>query len=228
MHFSAIAKVALFCIFFFTAENAMKKFYEKHILPHLVHKVCGIEPVNRQRQKIVPLASGIVLEVGFGSGRNLPFYNAEKVSQLYALEPSEEMTRLAEPALSQATFPYRILHDSAESIPLEDASIDTIVMTYSLCTIPDAEKALREMHRVLKPDGRLLFLEHGKAPEKNVEWWQNHVTPIWKHVSGGCHLNRDIPQLLQSASFVIVDLDSDYIPGWKPATFNYWGTAKKR
>jgi ubiquinone/menaquinone biosynthesis C-methylase UbiE len=206
----------------------MKKFYEKHILPYLVHKVCGIEPINHQRQKIVPLASGKVLEIGFGSGHNLPFYNKEKVSHLYALEPSEEMLKLAEPGLRQISFPYQILQTSAESIPLEYASIDTIVMTYSLCTISDPEKALQEMHRVLTPEGRLLFLEHGKAPEKSVEWWQNCVTPIWKHFSGGCHLNRDIPQLLQSAGLVIIDLDSDYIPGWKPATFNYWGTAKKR
>ena len=179
----------------------------------------------RQRAKIVPLAAGRVLEIGIGSGLNLPYYATGKVSHLWGLDPSPESWALAASEARKAPFPVEFLAASAESIPLEAASVDAIVMTYTLCSIPDVAPATAEMRRVLRPGGRVLFVEHGLAPDPSVRKWQDRLTPLWKKVGGGCHLNRDIPAILSAAGFRIIALDTMYLPGWRPAMFNLWGEA---
>jgi ubiquinone/menaquinone biosynthesis C-methylase UbiE len=200
--------------------------YSELVLPHVVHFVCGLKPIMRQREKIVPLAQGRVLEVGVGSGLNLPYYDAGKVSKVIGLDPSPEMTRKAERNASRAQIDVEFINAPAESIPLASASLDTALVTYALCTIPDTAPALREIARVLRPGGRLLFCEHGLAPDANVRKWQDRFTPLWKFLGGGCHLNRDIPALIEQGGFRIASMDTMYLPGWKPATFNYWGVAQ--
>jgi ubiquinone/menaquinone biosynthesis C-methylase UbiE len=179
----------------------------------------------RQRAKVVPHARGRVLEVGIGTGLNLPFYDTDHVTKVWGLDPAPEMTKRAEEAAEQVPFEVDFLHAPGEAIPLDDDSCDTVVITYTLCSIPDAEAALRETARVLKKDGPLLFCEHGLAPDSGVRRWQNRVNPVWNRFSGGCHLNRDIPELIRRSGFAIRDLETMYLPGWRPASFNYWGTA---
>ena len=203
-------------------------FYEKRILPKLVHFACGLKPMGKQREKVVPHAKGQVLEVGIGSGLNLPYYNKDAVTSLVGIDPSKETWEIREDQTNDHGFNFQYIQTGAEDIPLENQSIDTIVMTYTLCTIPEAVIALEELRRVLKPNGQLLFCEHGKAPDAAVLKWQNRVNPLWRRIGGGCHLNKDIPQLLKGNGFNITDLQTMYLPGWKPASFNYWGVAKKK
>ena len=199
--------------------------YSRFILPRLVHLACSLEPISRQREKVVPLARGRVLEIGVGSGLNLPCYDADRVDRLWALEPSPEMTEMARKAARSVRFDVEFIDLPAEEIPLPDDSVDSVVTTYSLCTIPDVELALREMARVLRTGGELIFCEHGAAPDAGVRRWQDRIDPLWRRVSGGCHLNRPIPTLLEEGGFRVNDLETDYLPGWRPASFNYWGTA---
>ena len=199
--------------------------YDRFVLPRVVHFTCSRNPNMRQRAKIVPAASGKVLEIGFGSGLNLPFYDGAAVQHLWALEPSREMWALAERKVTGASFPVELLKASAEDVPLPDRTVDTVVITYTLCTLPDVPRALAQVARVLRADGRLLFCEHGLAPDARVRNWQNRLNPLWKRFGGGCHLNRDIPALLRDGRFHAVELSSMYIPGWRPASFNYWGKA---
>lgn len=182
----------------------------------------------RQRAKVVPAASGRVLEIGFGSGLNLPFYDRAQVQRLWALEPTAEMSSLAREAATRAPYPVEFLRAPAEEIPLATATVDTVVITYTLCTIPDAAKALAQVVRVLRPDGCLLFCEHGLAPDEGIRKWQRRMNPLWKRVSGGCHLDRDVPALLRDGGFRLVESETLYLPGWKPASFNYWGRAVPR
>jgi ubiquinone/menaquinone biosynthesis C-methylase UbiE len=204
-------------------------FYENRIVPRLIDLACGAKPVLKQREKIVPLASGRVLEVGMGPAINVPFYDPSKVEMVWGLEPSDGMRRKAAPRLAKAPFPVEWLGLPGEEIPLEDDSADTVLLTYTLCTIPDFAKALQQMRRVLKPGGRLLFSEHGEAPDENVRKWQARVNPLWKRLAGGCNLNRPIPQLIEAAGFEIERLDTMYLPGTpKVAAFQYWGVAKQR
>lgn len=182
----------------------------------------------RQRQKVVPLAKGRVLEVGIGSGLNLPFYDPAHVTEVLGLDPSEEMTDLAAKAAKEVPFGVDFVSAGAEEIPLDRDSVDTVILTYTLCTIPDSGPALREMARVLKPGGRLLFCEHGLAPDAGVRRWQNRINPLWSRLGGGCQLNRDIPELIRSGGFEIQGMETMYLPGWRPASFNYWGAATAR
>ena len=200
-------------------------FYGSFILPRLVHFTCGLKPVMHQREKVVPLARGRVLEIGVGSGLNLPFYDSTKVTRLWGLEPSLEMRRVAERATQRVNFEVELIGLSADEIPMEDDAVDTVLITYTLCTISKCEPALREMSRVLKPGGELVFCEHGAAPDDGVRRWQDRLNPIWKRIGGGCNLNRLIPDLIEQAGFKVRDLETMYIPGWRPASFNYWGTA---
>jgi ubiquinone/menaquinone biosynthesis C-methylase UbiE len=202
--------------------------YDRFLLPRVVHFTCSRNPNMRQRAKVVPAASGQVLEVGFGSGLNLPFYDRAQVQHLWALDPAEEMWSLAREQAKSAPFPVEFLCAPAEEIPLSADSVDTVVITYTLCTVPDVAKALAQVVRVLRPDGRLLFCEHGLAPDESVRKWQRRVAPLWKKLGGGCHLDRDIPALLRDGGFRLVESDSMYIPGWKPASFNFWGRAVHR
>ena len=201
------------------------KLYDKHILPNLVHMACSQRPAMLQREKIVHLAHGRVLEIGIGSGLNLTYYDADKVHKLWGLDPSPEMIKMAETRLGPVNFEVEFIVLPGEQVPLQNSFVDTIVVTYTLCTIPDACRALQQMARVLKPDGELLFCEHGVAPDASVQRWQNMLNPVWKRIGGGCHLNRDIPELIEQGGFRIREMQAMYIPGWRPASFNYWGRA---
>jgi ubiquinone/menaquinone biosynthesis C-methylase UbiE len=195
----------------------------------MIDAACGAGPILKQRAKVVPHAKGRVLEVGMGSAINLPFYNADQVEMVWGLEPSEGMRRKAAPRLKEAAFPVELLELPGEEIPLDDDSADTVLLTYTLCTIPDFKKALGQMRRVLKPGGQLLFSEHGEAPDESVRKWQDRINPIWKRIAGGCNINRRIPQLIEEAGFKIEDLDSMYLPNTpKIAAFQYWGSATQR
>ena len=202
-------------------------FFDRHILPHVINLACGAKPVSYQRRLVVPEAQGRVLEIGIGSGLNLPFYDPSKVEKLWGLEPAEEIRRMAERKAVGSPFPVEFIGLPGDQIPLDDASVDTIVTTYTLCTIPDAVAALRDMRRVLKPGGRLLFSEHGRAPDAAVVKWQERLTPIWKVIGGGCHLARDIPDLLRQGGFTPDRMQANYIPGPRPMSFNYWGSASR-
>ena len=201
--------------------------YSKYVLPRVVHLACSARPKMRQREKLVPLASGRVLEVGMGSGLNLSFYDARRVTKVWGLEPSPEMSKMASAAVEAVAFDVEFVSAGGEQIPLDSESFDTVLMTFTLCTIPDAERALREIARVLKRGGQLLFCEHGAAPDAGVRRWQNRIDPLWRRLAGGCHLNRDIPGLIRRGGFEITRMDTMYIPGWRPASFNYWGAAAK-
>jgi SAM-dependent methyltransferase len=202
-------------------------FYDRYVLPKLIDIACGSKPVQRQRQKVVPLAEGRVLEIGIGSGLNLPFYDPAKIDRVVGLDPAEEMLARARPRSEGLPFEVEYLALEGERIPLEAESIDTVLVTYTLCTIPDALAALDGMRRVLKPSGRLIFCEHGKAPDAAVRRWQGRLNPLWNRLAGGCNLNRDIPALIEAAGFRVEQVDSMYLPGTpRFAGFEYWGWAR--
>ena len=182
----------------------------------------------RQREKLVPLARGRVLEVGIGSGLNLPYYESARITGVWGLDPSPELTRMASEAAGAVPFDVEFISAGSEDIPLESSSFDTVVITYTLCTLPESTRALREMARVLKPGGRLLFCEHGVAPDAGVRRWQNRLNPVWRRMSGGCQLNRNIPELIRQGGFAIRGMEMMYVPGWRPTSFNYWGSAVAR
>jgi len=200
-------------------------FYRKHVLPRLTHLVCGAMPVRRQRERLIPRAKGHVLEIGIGSGLNLPYYDQGKVLGIWGLDPSREMTRMAERPAVKFPFPLEFMTAPAEDIPLEDNSVDTIVMTYTMCSIPDPRKAFKQMVRVLKPGGRLLFCEHGASPDPGVRIWQERLAPFWKRMAGGCNLNRDIPALINQGGLQVKELESGYIAPMRLLSFTYWGMA---
>jgi ubiquinone/menaquinone biosynthesis C-methylase UbiE len=202
-------------------------FYDNVILPRFINCACGTKPIMKQREKVVPLAQGSVLEIGIGTGLNLPYYDAGKVERLIGLDPSEKSWELAGERAAGLDFPVEFIGLPGEEIPLDADSIDTIVVTYALCTIPDPTKALEGMARVLKSTGKLVFTEHGEAPDENVCKWQGRVNPFWRKLAGGCNLNRDIPLLLQTGGFSIESMETAYLPGTpKIAGFNYWGSAQ--
>ncbi len=201
-------------------------FYADHILPHFINCCCGAKPVRKQREKVVPHAEGRILEVGIGSGLNIEFYNPDKVAMVWGLEPSLGMRKKARPRVAAAPFAIEWLDLPGEEIPLDDASADTVVMTYTLCTIPDWKTALQEMRRVLKPGGKLLFSEHGAAPDPDVRRWQDRINPIWNKIGGGCNLNREIPRLIREGGFNLGELETMYVPSTpRVAGYTYWGYA---
>ncbi len=204
-------------------------FYDKYILPRALNWSCSLKPVRMQRQKVVPLAEGCVLEIGIGSGLNLPYYDPDKIERIIGLDPAEEMLSFAKRQSADLPFEVEYLALEGESIPLEAESVDTVLVTYTLCTIPDAISALRGMRNVLKQSGRLIFCEHGKAPDESVRRWQDRLNPLWGKLAGGCNLNRDIPAMIDAGGFAIDTLDTMYLPGSpRFAGFNYWGTARRR
>jgi ubiquinone/menaquinone biosynthesis C-methylase UbiE len=202
-------------------------FYDRHILPRFINCACGTKPMMKQREKVVPRASGTVLEIGIGTGLNLPYYDASIVERLIGLDPSEKSWELAGERVAHLDFDVEFIGLPGEQIPLEDASVDTVLVTFSMCTIPDPVAALHGMARVLRPGGSLIFCEHGKAPDANVCQWQDRINPFWRRILGGCHVNRDIPQLLKAGGFDVVDMETSYLPGTPKFTgYNFWGSAR--
>jgi ubiquinone/menaquinone biosynthesis C-methylase UbiE len=200
-------------------------FYEERVLPHIITKLCSSSPNQKQRQKIVPLAEGRVLEIGFGSGLNVPFYDTSKVEKIWGLEPSAGMRAKAKPLVDASSLEIEFIDLPGEEIPLDTNSADTVLVTYTLCTIPDTIAALEGVRRVLKPGGRLLYCEHGQAPDENVRRWQNRINPSWRKVAGGCNMNRDIPAVLEAGGFQVQTDERMYIPGVRVLSYNYWGSA---
>jgi ubiquinone/menaquinone biosynthesis C-methylase UbiE len=198
-------------------------FYEDRIVPHLINFAMRNSQLAPYRQRILSQAEGRVLEVGVGSGENLPLYT-DRAIEVLGVEPHPRLLNVA--SAKACRVPKKLMEGSAESIPVDDSSVDTVVTTWTLCTIPDVEKALREMRRILKSDGKLLFVEHGLSPDDGVRNWQNWLTPAWKKIVGGCHLNRPIPALVETAGFRVSRLDKGYMPGPKPMTFMYEGAAR--
>lgn len=199
--------------------------YAKYVLPRLIDLAMRNRAAARVRANWIPHARGDVLEVGIGSGLNLPFYSAE-VSRVYGVDPSAELRKLARKRMAGQAVSVEFLAQSAEeTLPLPDHSVDTVVVTWTLCSIADPAGALRQMRRVLKPSGRLIFVEHGRAPDSRVAEWQDRLTPVWKHIGGGCHLNREIDRLLAEGGFTIDELRTAYLPGPRAMTYTYQGFA---
>lgn len=211
-----------------THNHSMQpNWYERHILPAALDLACGLPMIGRMRQRVVPLAQGRVLEVGIGTGLNMRYYDKSRVTHITGLDPALHMHPLALERIAESGLTVDLVGLSAEKIPLPDASFDTVLITYTLCTIPDPHAALLEMRRVLAPQGQLLFCEHGHAPDASVARWQERLQPLWGPLAGGCHLGRDIPALLHAAGFTLPDLQTGYLKGPRPFTFHYWGQAKK-
>ena len=199
-------------------------FYERTIVPKLIELAMRQGPIQRYRQGLVPLARGRVLEVGVGSGLNLPLYTGA-VREVIGVDPSEPLLDMARRRVSQAVVPIDLQRGSATDLPLESESVDTVVMTWTLCSIPDPLAALREMRRVLKPGGTMLFVEHGLSPEPGVARWQHRLTPLWRRLAGGCHLDRNIDDLVRTAGFDLAQLQTGYSQGPRPMTYMYEGRA---
>ena len=199
--------------------------YSRFILPRLIDLVMRAPAERAERRQMIPRASGSVLEVGFGSGLNLPFYGPD-VREIHAVDPSAELWRLGRRRVTQVKCPVRFLQASAEQIPLDDDRFDTVTMTWTLCSIPDPLRALAEVRRVLKPDGRLVFIEHGRSPDPTVRAWQARLTPWWRRIAGGCHLDREVDALLAAAGFHVADLSTGYAVGPKPFSYLFKGVAR--
>lgn len=195
-------------------------------MPHLVNLVMRNRRLLAHRERIGSAADGRVLEVGIGSGLNLPFYSAG-VREVIGLDPAPRLIAMARTAAARSSLRVTLVEGSAETIPLDDASIDSIVLTWTLCSIAQAGRALSEMRRVLRPGGQLLFVEHGSAPEPGVRRWQDRLTPAWKRISGGCHLNRPVPTLIKTHGFAMAQVAAGYMPGPKPMSFLYEGRATR-
>jgi ubiquinone/menaquinone biosynthesis C-methylase UbiE len=200
-------------------------FYQRHIVPRLIHLAMRQNYLVPFRKRVIGAAEGRVLEIGIGSGLNFPFYDA-KVTSVFGLEPSPELLRMAGGRALDAAVPVTLLESSAETVPLDSGSVDTVVTTWTLCTIPNAPRALAEMRRVLKPGGALLFVEHGRAPEPGVARWQDRLDPLWSRIAGGCHLNRKMDDLIAGSGFRIEALANARLPGPRTHTFLYEGSAK--
>lgn len=200
--------------------------YDRHVLPWALDWACGLPMIGRQRQLVVPKARGRVLEIGIGTGLNMPYYNKALVEHITGLDPALELQPRAQQRIRAAGLAVDLVGLSAEQIPRVDASFDTVLVTYSLCTIPEPLAALKEMRRVLAPGGMLLFCEHGRAPDASVQRWQQRLQPLWGRIAGGCHLDRDVPALLAAAGFDCPELHTGYLPGPKPWTYHYWGVAQ--
>ncbi|QHS09215.1 class I SAM-dependent methyltransferase [Sinimarinibacterium sp. NLF-5-8] len=200
-------------------------FYDRHILPHLLDCACGMGQVMKARAQIVPRARGKVLELGIGSGLNLQFYDPQKVTAIFGVDPSAELQRKARARAQNIAIAVETVPLVIEQIDAEDASYDTVLCTFTLCTIPDPVPAIQELRRVLKPGGEFLFCEHGIAPDAHIHRWQDRLNPLWKPLAGGCNLNRDIPELIRAGGFNIVELKQGYLPGPKPMTYVYSGVA---
>jgi ubiquinone/menaquinone biosynthesis C-methylase UbiE len=199
-------------------------FYDDRILPYVINLAMRNRELRPYRERVISAAEGRVLEIGIGSGLNLPFYRG--AHDILGLEPSPRLAEMSRQAAKRHSARVELIEGSAEAIPLDNHSVDTVVTTWTLCSIPQASLALSEMRRVLKPSGQLLFVEHGRAPQENVRKWQDRLTPMWKRIGGGCHLNRPIRDLIERAGFSIQQIETGYMRGPKPMSFMYEGRAR--
>ncbi len=200
--------------------------YEKYILPRFLNCACSSKQITIQRKKVTPHARGKILEVGIGSGLNLPFYDKSKIIELWGIDPSKELNTMAKNAAKNEKLSVNFIISSAEEIPLPDNYFDTVLITYTMCTIPEAIKANNEIRRVLKNDGKLIFCEHGLSPDDNIKKWQNRINKFWSKIAGGCNINRNIPSLIKKSGFKVIEIEEMYIPKTpKIAGYNYWGYA---
>jgi ubiquinone/menaquinone biosynthesis C-methylase UbiE len=202
-------------------------FYQRWIVPRLIDLAMRNRSLDAYRQRTIRAAGGVVLEIGVGSGQNLPLYGSA-VDRVYAIDPSMELLHMARNRIVEPRLPVSLIRASAEQLPFADAIFDTIIMTWTLCSIPNPLVALIEMRRVLKPGGNLVFVEHGLSPESRVARWQHRVTPCWRRIAGGCHLDRKMDDLIRSAGFQLNGIETHYIDGPKLMTFMYQGQASTR
>jgi len=199
--------------------------YAKHVVPRLIDWAMDRADVAKQRSKVIPRAEGVTLEIGMGSGLNLPFYG-DRVTKLYGVDPSAELHAMARRRAAEVSRPVELFLQSAEErLPLQDGSVDTVVCSWSLCSIPDAGRALREARRVVRRGGSLLFVEHGRAPEGSVRVWQDRLDPLWTRIAGGCHMNRPTDEVIRGAGFELAELEREFLPGPKVLTYTYRGRA---
>lgn len=199
--------------------------YDRHILPYLLDITCGMKMIAEQRDKVVPLAYGNVLEIGIGTGLNIGHYDKSRVTKVTGVDPALQLHHLAKRRIQRAGIEVDLIGLSAERLPIDDAQFDSAVTTFTLCTIPDPVAALREVRRVLKPGGKLFFFEHGRSPDASVRRWQHRIQPCWTPIAGGCQIGRDIPALLKAAEFTPLELQQNYLPGLKALAYMYWGVA---
>jgi len=199
--------------------------YNDRFLPHLIRLSMREATLVPYRRRVLSTAAGCVLEIGVGSGENLRLYS-KQVDRVIGLDPSPRLLSMAREAAPEAAVPVELMRGSAQEIPLADKCADTVVMTWTLCSIPDPSRALREIHRVLKESGRLLFVEHGRSPDPSVSRWQDRLTPLWSRLAGGCHLNRPMRALIEESGFRLERIDTGYMKGPKPMTFLYDGSAQ--
>lgn len=201
-------------------------FYDRHILPPMLNACMGMKQLREEREKIVPKASGDVVEIGIGSGLNLPHYGPD-VESVTGVDPSIELQKRARERASQAVFPVYFKSISGESLPLDDESFDCAVITWTLCTIPDPGKALAEVRRVLKPGGKLFFIEHGHSPDESVARWQERINGFWPKIAGGCNVNRHMDTLIADGGFTFEEMETGYIKGPRPMSYMYRGVAQR-
>jgi len=199
--------------------------YKNWVLPPLIDKVMRTAVLAPYRERLVKKAEGRVVELGIGSGLNLPLYGPN-VREVIGIEPSEALLNIAASEARRGVVPVSLLLGRAEALPLDDKSAETVVSAWTLCSLSDIERALREIRRVLKPGGRLVFVEHGRAPEPSVALWQDRFNPVWRRIAGGCNLNRDVPTHIENAGFRVDQLRAGYLSnGFRPWTFHYEGAA---
>ena len=221
-----ISNLLLFIVFPFI-RLVSKSFYEKNILPYVLNLSCNSKPVDYQRKKVIPDAIGKVLEIGIGPGSNLKHYNNTKVTSILGIDPSKELNQIAKKRAEKNNLNIEFLIESASNLSAESKSIDTVVSTYALCSIPEPEKTLQEIKRVLKDDGIFIFSEHGLSPDKSVSFVQNITDSFYPKIAGGCHTNRHIENLIYDNGFEFIELNNIYLPGTqKFLGYNYWGKAK--
>ena len=202
--------------------------YDKYILPYVLNCTCGQKPFVKQRQKLVPMAKGKVLEVGIGSGLNMPYFDTSKIISVVGIDPSEELIQLAEKRIDDSMPDVDFVISKAEEMQFNDNSFDTVLITYTMCTVDDVLASLMQIKRVLKSDGQLLFCEHGLAPDEKIVKWQNRINKFWPTISGGCNINKNIPHLIGEAGFTMPNMEQMYLPKTpKIFGYNYWGTALK-
>jgi len=205
----------------------MSGWWNRFVFPWAMDCACRLPMIGEMRQKVIPHAHGRILEVGMGTGLNLAHYRPEQVESVTGLEPARELHPRALRRWQDHPLPLDVTTGRAESMPFGDATFDTVVLTYTLCSVDDPDLALREMRRVLKPDGELLFCEHGLAPDAGVARWQHAMQPLWGKLAAGCHLDRATASLIGTNGFVMPDLQEGYLPGPRPWTFHSWGRARK-